>query len=113
MNGPTELSPDPDTIWSQDDMLQLVDSIRWFRGIGSAERNIKFIADEVPRYSLSEEMFDVLQQLQADDAIDDEILIFASDFDYNWTWRILPSPLGFAIWQNNEQGFGGTKKPAA
>lgn len=95
-----ELSPDGDNVWSTDDMLSLVDSIRWFRGIGSEERKVQFVADEVPRYHLTDEMFEVLQSLQSMDGVDEEILIYASDYDQHWTWKILANPQALAVWQN-------------
>lgn len=100
MKDPVQLSPDNDEIWSAYDMLSLVDSIRWFRGIGSDERRIQFVGDEVPRYDLTDEMFEILQSLQAMEAVDEEILIYASDYDVHWTWKILASPCPFGVWQN-------------
>lgn len=100
MKEPVILSPDDDQVWSADDMLSLVDSIRWFRGIGTEIRKAQFVADEVPRYNLSDELFSVLESLQSMDGIDEEILVYASDYDQHWTWKILPSPLAFAVWQN-------------
>ena len=100
MKEPVVLSPDGDHVWSPSEMLSLVDSIRWFRGIGSDARRAQFIADEVPRYNLTDELFEVLQGLQAADEVDDEILVYASDYDEHWTWKILPSPLAFGVWQN-------------
>lgn len=94
------LSPDGDHVWSAHEMLSLVDSIRWFRGIGSDERRAQFIADEVPRYDLTDELFETLQSLQSMDGVDEEIVIYASDYDEHWTWKVLPSPMAFAVWQN-------------
>jgi hypothetical protein len=100
MKEPVILSPDDDHVWTADEMLSLVDSIRWFRGIGTEVRKAQFIADEVPRYNLSDELFNVLESLQSMDGVDEEILVYASDYDEHWTWKILPSPLAFAVWQN-------------
>jgi hypothetical protein len=100
MKEPVVLSPEGDNVWSAEEMLSLVDSIRWFRGIGTDERRAQFIADEVPRYELSDELFETLQSLQSLEAVDEEILIYASDYDFHWTWRVLPSPFAFAVWQN-------------
>lgn len=103
MKEPVVLAPDRDGSWSQDELIRLVDSIRWFRAIGSNDRRELFIGDRVPRYDLNNEMFELLMMLQSGELLDEEIHIYASDFDMLWTWKVCASPLGLAVWRNVER----------
>jgi hypothetical protein len=56
-------------------------------------------------------MFELVEYLQMNDFVDDEILIYRSDYDDKWTWKICASPSSFAVWQN--VAFGEVDNPAA
>lgn len=111
MKEPVVLSPDHGGCWSESDLFDLVESIRWFRGIGAFERHLKFIGENTPHRDLSDEMFELVEYLQMNDFVDDEILIYRSDYDDKWTWKICASPSSFAVWQN--VAFGEVDNPAA
>lgn len=102
-NGAVMLFPS-ETVWDEMEMQNLMTAIRWFRSIGQPLAQ----SYEVSQEMITESLQELLDYLVAEQLLDNEIYIYAYEGAPFWTWRILPTAIGWAVW-NNVNRVGETK----
>lgn len=125
--GPAVICPVKGSEWSQSEMAELVNIIRWYRGqglpkpgtrppsVGVRELDAKLaieqgVKEERGRFfstapvasKITDSTLELLQLMEAENTLEGEIRIYHKAAADNYTWKISPMKNGLALWRNNE-----------